>query len=523
MKRRTLTLLCLFMAALLLLATGCGQRSSGVGDTVSATLPPVSNPYAAPTDDSGMRYQTAVSLYLPSRDGQSLLAQTADLTLERGGSNARAIVRALIDARPGSSDRTRAIGGQATLRLNGNNPVEVSGNVCTVNLVGTALALEYDELYTLCLSLAATLSDATEIRYVNLLVEDMAVSFDVYGFLPAGSVVAPRLEEGLPVLWEQMRSRGTPLGGSSFADQQALASTATLYFPLADGSGFVAEARNVTFSGQSPRMLASGLLDALSKGAQVMDGCAEMPDISSLLTLQPEVFEIEGQGRRRIELHFQDDLEEVLSEHGISLANFVASVNWTLSTFIPQVRAVQFFIGTTPLTAISGEPYGAISMQDGMTQRSFFREGLRDQDQIYVLSGDRLTLVNRSIPADTAGHPRTLLSVMLAGVTDEEAALGLSSPLPTRLTIDDILGISVEGDTLLLNLSSNFAFRVTQMSENAQRLCCYAMVDGLCDTLRLTRVRFYWDGEVHGQLGTAFDWSGEFMLNHAVTDRDRRR
>lgn len=516
MKRSARRKLCLALAALVFLLSACSSKQPVQGsgaDTVS-TLAPASNPYDAPIDDNGLSYETLVNLYLPSRDGQRLQPRQVSMTLVRGSSNARAIVQALLDYRPDASDPedwTRAVGGQTALRLSGSNPVEVSGDVCTVNLVGTANALEYDEMYTLCLALAATLSEASGIRYVNLLVENMPVSFDVGGYLPAGSVEAQPGEE-LAVLWYLMESRKTPLGSS--AASQRLTATATLYFPLADGSGFIAQARELTFMGQTPDIMASRLLAALSAWSQSTDGCAALPDIQSLLELSPEVSEHPG-GGRVITLRFRSDLEEMLGD--VSLANFVACVNWTLSTFIPSVRAVRFYIGSSLLTAVSDDPYGLISVPDGMTQRSHFSAGLRELDRIYMARNNRLTLVSRSVSADQAGHPRALLNLMLDGVTAAEAALGITSPFPDSLGSGDVLGISIQGDCLLINLSTHFASQLISMSESEQRLCCYAMTDSLCDSLQLTRVRFYWGSEVHGQLGSPFDWSGEFMLNHTLT------
>ena len=512
MNRLARGTLCLMLAAMLFALGACSShRNADMRANTASTLPPAASPYTAPTDDSGLGYEAPVSLYLPSLDGQRLLARQTSLALQRGGANARTVIQALMDAR--TNERTKALAEPNTLRFSGNSPVEVSGNVCTVNLVGSAQALEYDEMYTLCLALASTLADSTAIRYVNLLVEDMPVSYDTGGNLPAGSVTAHPGEE-LPVMWDQMESRRTPLG--SPAASQPLSATATLYFPLKDGSGFVAEARNLTFAGQSPAMLTSGLLSALSAGPQVASGCASFPDIPALLALPASVSEAEG-GGRLIELYFREDLEEILEAQGIGMAMFVATVNWTLSTFIPALKAVRFTIGTTTLTSVSGEPFGTVTFQNGQTERRYFREGLRAQDRIFMIRGGRLTPVMRSAQADTAGNPRVLLNLMARGTTAAESAAGYTAPLPSGLYDSDIIGISIEGDTLLLNLSIRFASAITRMGENAQRLCCYAIVNSLCDALTLTRVRFYWEGSVRGLMGTGFDWSGEFMLNHALS------
>ena len=47
------------------------------------------------------------------------------------------------------------------------------------------------------------------------------------------------------------------------------------------------------------------------------------------------------------------------------------------------------------------------------------------------------------------------------------------------------------------------------------------MVDTLCELMGVTRVRFFWNGEAQDSLGTSFCWSGDFLLNHSVTDNSQ--
>ena len=113
--------------------------------------------------------------------------------------------------------------------------------------------------------------------------------------------------------------------------------------------------------------------------------------------------------------------------------------------------------------------------------------------------------------------PKTLLTLMIEGATDEELRSGLSPALPGGMNSTDILGVGIADGVLLLNLSPRFEQSVRRMEAAAQRLCCYAMVDSLCEFLGVTRVRFYWNGEMKESLGTDFCWAGEFMLNHSIT------
>ncbi len=512
-KQKRGTCIALLLAASLLLS-GCSAGQEHVGGEPVLTLPPVSGGYHAPGDNSSLTYQAAVSLYLPTPDGQRLIACPEELSLVRGQSNARTLIMALLSAPAGET--SSSLGGRAILELSGIQPIEVSGNVCTVNLATGAMALEYDERYTAALALASTLSEATGIRYVNLLVADRALPFDVSGNLPAGSVSVHPGEE-LPVLWEQMASRRTPLGESP--EQTALSATATLYFPLADGSGFVAETRNLTFRGQGSVQLTEGLLSALSSGAQVVSGTAAMPDLRSLLTGVTESDRPDG--TRMITLRFSEELPGILDSMRIDLSCFVACLNWTISTFVPQVGSVRFFFGDTLLSTVTGAAFGHITFEDGITRRAHFRDGLRDYAEIYMLRGERLTRVRRCPTPSAAGSPAAVLALMMRGPTAAEEALGLVSPLPRDLDASDVLAVGLLDDVLLINLSARFADQVRALDENAQRMCCYAMADTLCEMMGVNRVRFFWNGEAMDSLGTSFCWSGDFMLNHSITENSQ--
>ncbi len=509
---KAVRLLCALTALLCgLTMTGCGKTKVETEASVS-TLKPVADDYPAPTDDSMLEYDTLVNLYLPFRDGQKLLAVQTELTLTHGESNIEPVVQALLSDE--GNEMVRSLGGRTTLQLSSASPIECSGDVCTVNLTSSTRALEDNEIYTLGLSLASTLSDVSGIRYVNIMVEDQALPFDVAGNLPAGCFTAHNGEE-LADLWKQMTSRKTPLGDDPAT--VPLSTTATLYFPLADGAGIIAEARNLTIAGQTPEQLASGLLSAMSAGSQYHTGTTAMPDIASLLDLSPEVTELPGRGRM-ITLYFSGDLDRQLESLGIDKACFVASLTWTLTTFIPSVGAVRIYVGSAMMTEVSGETTGQIKFANGMIYRRNFRGLLREKASMYAIRENRLTRVDRYVSDTDACSPRTLLTLMIRGVTASEAEDGLSPALPSGMNGTDILGVGIADGVLLLNLSPRFEQRLRQMDEAAQRLCCYAMVDTVCESIGVARVRFYWNGEMKERLGTGFCWAGEFMLNHSIVD-----
>ena len=500
------------LAALLLLCplilTACAPREASV--LPAATLPPVSEDIVAPVGDAALSHTRTVALYLPSRDGQRLVCEYETLTLNRGRHPAEAVARALME-HPGS-DAAAPLGRSVTLRLSASDPIELSGGVCTVNLTPSALQLDHDDLYAACLCLTATLCELKDIRSVNVLVAGQAVGLDVADRLPLGSL-APHIGAELPILWSQMAARRAPVG-SDPADAP-LTAAATLYYPLQDHSGLIPEVRTLSFPGQLPAQLIEALLTALSAPSRQGDAVA-LPRLTELLSAPPVLTDLDTGGRMAT-LRFQPALEEALQAADIDLFGFAASVTCTLTTFIPSLASVQLAIGEQPLTSIQSQAMGNQLFPGGVTRRADFASAIQAQATIYLPQGDRLAAVTRRLPDDDAYHPRTLLGALLAGPTADEQAAGLSPLLPGGLSDADILGIAVDGDTLLVNFSARAAERIRE-SDLDQHLMCRGLVGALCELMGTPRVRFFFGGDaVEGLNGPVF-WGGEFLYNPSLTN-----
>lgn len=498
MKRIISLLLCLAMTAAL---SGCNSQTAAV----TATLPPAQTQFEAPVSDALMDYSRTVALYLPARDGQRLIARYEQLRFSHSQHCAEAVVRALISAP--ANQQTRALGGNVVLSLHGSNPVTVAGGVCTVNLAASALQLEQNDFYTVCLGLAATLCSLNDIHAVNVLIADQAVGMDITATLPLGCLTA-HAGESLPALWEQLIARRTPLGENP-ANVPTNA-TATLYFPLQDGSGIVAETQNISFAGQTPQLLAKGLLTALSMGAQYTSGACSMPDVNAMLIYPPAASDMEG-GSRVLTLRFIGDLAARLAPYEIDTACFIASITQTLLTFVPSISAVDVSIGNDPLGTLYNAHHGTLLVDNGRIRRAAFDSYLSDSTMTYAVRNGKLASVRRTLPAVNAASPRKLLELLFAGVTQAEADEGFSAPLPAGLDGHDILGISITGDTVLINLSARCATAFQTLDPQAEQLACYAIVNTLCEAKGVRRAVFFFGGTQVQTLGGAVCWGGEFL------------
>ncbi len=483
-------LLCLLLCGAML--TGCTASSPALP---ALTLPPVSAGPEAPIGDAGLQQEIIAPLYLPSLDGQSLLTFYETLTVSRAQHPAEAILRALL-THPGNS-RVQPLGGAVTLTLAGSNPVELSGGVCTVNLSASALSLSAQELYTAALAISATLCEMEDVQYVTLLVAGTPVAMDVTDNLPLGLLSAWPGQE-LPVLWEQMASRRTPVG--ELPSHTPLTATAALYFPLADGSGMAAEPRRLSFPGQHPQQQVVTLLTALSAGADLLEGAADMPDLNAMLLFVPEVTELENGGRRAT-LHFTSDVLNRISAANCDPIAVFGCITTTLTTFVPSLQQVCILVGDGALTSLYSDRLGSLLFPGALQTRDDFAHLLMGQTAVHVPGNHVLERRLLSLPYRSASNPRALL-------------LNLES-LPDGLTDADVLGLSVENGTLLVNFSQRYG-EVIRQSGMDQRLMAYSMVNTLCDTLKLRRVRFYFGGEAVESLGSDLCWSGEFLYHSGL-------
>lgn len=493
MMRRGIRLICL--ALCVLLATGCVQQQSRLP---AVTLPPVAAGPEAPVGDAGLQEESIVTLYLPSVDGQSLVAVYETLTLTRDQHPAEAVLRCLL-AQEGNS-RVQSLGGSVVLSLAGTDPVELCGEICTVNLSAAALQLSSQELYTVALAMAATLCELDGISYMNLLVAGNPVAMDVSGNLPLGAVKS-ELGQELPVLWEQLSSRRTPVG--ELASATPLTATAALYFPLADGCGIIAEPRRIAFPGQHPQQQVIALLEALSNGADTLTGTADMPDMAALQVFLPEVTELEN-GGKRVTLHLREDAKDQIAAAGCDPACYFAAVTTTLTTFVPSLQQVCVLMGDGALTSLYGVELGSMLFPGALQTRQDFAQARCKQVSVYMPAGEKLQCVRFSMPYRSTASPRILL-----------LAMAEAGAIPPDLTDADILGLAVKDGTLLINLSQRYGDVIRGCGWD-QRLVAYSMVNTLGRRLNVRRVRFFFGSENVDALGAALVWSGEFLVNEQL-------
>ena len=502
MKKRLgclLTSLCL-LAAL----SGCA-RNSGEELAPVQTLAPASVSYEAPDGDRPVREAEDCLLYVPEKDAQKLVAHSVRMDEADTMDTATMLVRKLLaEVKANNVFQT-----ERDVELYRDTPIEISRGICTVTLSSSALQLSYSDYYRLSLALATTLCGLDEIKYVNVLTAGQSVALDSAGRLPMGSLTG-HADENLSVLWEQMEARRTPQGGD--ASRTPLSTQATIYYPLPDGRGVACESRRASFEGQMTSQLASALLEMISDAVRSRTEADNIPDLFEYMVHEPVSSEME-EGGKLITLSFREDLQELAESWQTDVPCLAAAVTLTLTTFVPGISAVDFRIADKPVTEISSSRFRIGTILGGLMRRSTFDVFLTGSTTVYFTKDGRLVRTEKPVNRETADSPRVMLNALMQGPERPDAEKGMTSPLPEDVREDDLLGISAEGDTLLVNFSGSFLEKIKAHGTEKEMLLCYAMVNTLCENTGMKRVCFFFEGEQAEWIAGVIYWAGVFLYN----------
>lgn len=506
-------LLCAGMCAILCLSlTGCMGSVDVLGKDSGVTLPPVSVSYDAPMGDTNQELSQTVLLYVPNSAGTRLVAQNERVTLSAARHPAEATLRRLFQFE--GSDTAQPLTRDVSLQLSPVNPVEVSGGTATVNLGASALALSHSEFYVVCQAIANTLTQWGDIREVNVLVSSTQPGLDVGANVPVGCFTQ-NLTDSVDALTASAEAQ------AAVPADRRMSLTAILYYPTFAGRGILAESRTVSFAGRGKPILIEALLDTLSQEAQSLPNVPALPTLSDYLSEPPAVQEIAVTGGQRAVLHFQQGFNDALIAAGVPRSVMMAALTYTITGFVPGINGLTVYIGEELVSAIvpngvyegAGEP---INFANGVMRRSDFSHFLLANCTLYLGDGTgHLVAVQRPIPYYEARSARALLGCLMQGPQSVDS-ISTQAVLPGELGDADLLGIGLDGQTLLLNFAPHFAAASEQLDETAERLLIYAVVNTLCELPAVRSVCFFVNGEQPETLSGKIYLPGVFLKNSSL-------
>ncbi len=291
----------------------------------------------------------------------------------------------------------------------------------------------------------------------------------------------------------------------------------TLYYPLENGQGISCENRTLTFPGQTPQQMTETILENLSHGAMYLTGIPEMPDLPGMLIHEPLSNDLTD-GGRMITLSFREGTDREWERAGVDTACMTAAICYSLTTFIPGVTGVAIRIGDSPLTLVTSGKFGSVQVLGGLFRRELFEPFLMGRATVYYARGGRLVPTEKSIDRETADRPRTQLAALFDGPGARARGEGIVSPMPEGIGEEDILGIALEGDVILVNLSESFRAEIQSWGGERETLLCYSMVNTLCENTGARRVYFYFEGEQVESIAGVLCWSGYFEMNTGLCE-----
>lgn len=498
-----LALLC----ALCLLLTGCIGSVQQSPDS-STTLPPAQVHHQAPTGDMDARREVTVQLYLPSPDGTQLIAVNRAVLLNPYRWYADELANALFAY---EGEEAQPLPRAESLMLQG--PVEISCGVATVNLAPQALTLSHEQLYTVFQALTNTLCQFDDITSVNLLISGVQPGLDVASQTPAGTLQENHTDD-LSTLWSRASAQKNATSGT-----QRLTQDVTLYFPAPAGMGVVSECRTLAFSSPSLPQMADTLLSALSEGAATLTDLPSYPPLRDYLAADPAVNEMSGE--KVLTLRFSNDLNNALLERGITRSCMVASMVYTMTTYLPGIAGVEIYIGNEKVTSITpeGTYQGAgetILFENGVMRRGQFSIFLLSRCTLYFAGNDgTLEKVFRAVPYYQTRNAVYLLEQLMLGPQfydwTEEKRLAV---LPEGVTQGDVMGTGYgENGVALINLSPRFLDLCQGMTHEKERLMVYSMVNTLTELEGIHEVCFFINGKQPDTFAGGISLPGTFLRN----------
>ena len=460
----------------------------------SQPLPTGVTTLIAPIGEASLNELRTETLYLPMYDTLHLSEVQAEVTYSLSKSPAESLTRALL-AYPG--DGTVApLGGETKLTLYGNNPVEVSGGVCTVNLSASALRLDKPTLYVVSQAIANTLISLPNIDYVNVLIADRAIGLDISNQIPMGTL---NVITGEDISAHYQAQTATHFNNQNTKAETPLLTDATFYYPLADSAGIMSMAKNCFFESKKIDDMAISILSTLSEGNEAL-GSPELPLLIEMLEKPPSIMHELDAGARVLELYFSHSIDDMLSAYKITRTQWVASITYTLSTFFPNLTGVRIYIGGNAVNTLmlTSDFDSSINLENSIAQRNHFSSLLYNYTTLY---NSTLEPILTPLPSQSLNHPHSLII---------STANMLSFP-ELALTDADILGLSLNDNCLVVNFATVVWEQLSKLSPAEVRSFAFACVNALCELAPVECVQFFVGGEVIStQLG-GVDWSGVFM------------
>lgn len=483
-----------WLAGAALLLGGCVNQisESPMADLSQKEIMPAA---AAPDKDGAQSRQELVTLYFLGEDGMTLSPVTRSIDVDGGVSRARAALEALL---AGPLEQEHGVMWPDLGVSRSGRLMELSCGVATVDLSAHARMLPQEMLYAVRMAIANTLTEFSEVSYVNVLIGGREEGLDLRATLPVGTLTRtddPDISTRYSRLYEQRLS------------DEGVTLLTTLYFPAKDGRTILPEVRNIAYAQVSPIEYLYTILGELGKGA-TQPLCADaIPAPLEYIEEMPEIVRTQD-GFMAIRLCFDRQLEEDLGRNGQTLGVYIAMLSDTLMGFVPGVEGLQVSLGDRDVTSLEKNqtPNGEkIDFEHGLATRNDFLGYVGAPVTLYAMGDQGLEAVQHVMKQEQTDDLRARLEALMQLEQRENAA--------QKLTQKDILAVYEYDDVIAVNLSGAFREAMEKLSHGQERAAVYAMVNTLTEGSSADAVEFFFEGEQVSLLAGELEMRGAFMRN----------
>ena len=496
-KAKRLAALACLLAGVLTLSGCMNQLEERPAEDLSAAA--VTLRAEAPLADAVQTAEQMVTLYFLDEEGMELVPVTRRIDVADGMSRCEAALYALLAGPLETEDAFWPEIGS----LNAVRGFELSGGVATVDLPSRVRALSPEALYAVRVAIAHTLTEFSEVAYVNVLVGGREEGFDLAATTPVGTLSR---SEDLDVAARYLRQDEMRMS----AQEAGMTRLTTLCFPTLDGRWALPEVRSVAYAAAEPIEYLYTLLEEIGKGSDNAL-CMDVPAPMKYIEEMPEIVRTEDGAYRAIEICLSKEIDEALLDAGLTRGMYLAVLTDTLMGFVPGVEGVLVRIGGEQVTALSAQetPDGQeIAFAQTLATREDFGGYAGAPGVLYVPAREpgKLEAETCVLPQAQQHSARELLW-QLTQRLETVGALG------EGLTQEDILAVSVDETRILVNLSGAYADALSALTPAQERAAVFAMVNTLTEGDRPERAAFFFDGAQRAALAGGLEMRGEFLRN----------
>ena len=459
--RRLRALIALILCLSLLSACSAGKQSADSDADVHLPEPPAINDRQIIGERLPER-EWEVRLCYPSESGSSLSSVAQVFYADSQIDLMRDVFAALFSAEA-YRYASRAVLGDIRLL-----DVEYSRGIAVLNLsIEASVHPSQQDYLNMCAAIVNTYLDIDGVDAVCILIANRS---DPLYAMPLGVFTEP-----IESLTNAVAKLQTEQSRYSGAHGDSILRTAALYFPANGQHRFVPELRSIRFSEEN---LIQSVIEAIAAGTEY-PACAAspVPENLNLLSAAPTIT-VTGDGQRIAEIAISDKVINYMALSGFDPWQLYGSIVLSVTSFVPELDGVRFSLANAQVDLLQiGQR--EIRFENAVMRREDFSDLIGGTAQMIFADADgHLMQMECALSQYAALSPMRTLQAMI-DLPAQNA--DLYSAFPTEITASDVLGVSIEDGTAIVNLSANF-YAACQSADAAQeRNIVYAIVNALCE------------------------------------------